>query len=121
MLSAVRLALWPGTCRAFGRRQTHRASWRPGWACLSKSLQGLQLAAQMAGVSDLTPVLQKMSITLGQAASGAKPAMEALAGIGLSIDDLAGMNPDEQFKRLRRHQRDPRSSRSSSCGCANLW
>ena len=65
-----------------------------------ESLQGLQLAAQMAGVSDLTPVLQKMSITLGQAASGAKPAMEALAGIGLSIDDLAGMSPDEQFKAI---------------------
>jgi hypothetical protein len=65
-----------------------------------ESLQGLQLAAQMAGVSDLTPVLQKMSITLGQAASGAKPAMEALAGIGLSIDDLAGMSPDEQFQAI---------------------
>lgn len=65
-----------------------------------KALQGLQMAAQMAGVSDLTPVLQKMSITLGQAASGAKPAMEALAGIGLSIDDLAGMSPDEQFKAI---------------------
>ena len=65
-----------------------------------ESLQGLQLAAQMAGVAELTPVLQKMSITLGQAASGAKPAMEALAGIGLSIDDLAGMNPDEQFKAI---------------------
>ena len=65
-----------------------------------ESLQGLQMAAQMAGVSDLTPVLQKMSITLGQAASGAKPAMEALAGIGLSIDDLAGMSPDEQFKAI---------------------
>lgn len=65
-----------------------------------ESLQGLQLAAQMAGVAELTPVLQKMSITLGQAASGAKPAMEALSGIGLSIDDLAGMNPDEQFKAI---------------------
>ena len=65
-----------------------------------ESLQGLQLAAQMAGVADLTPILQKMSITLGQAASGAKPAMEALSGIGLSIDDLAGMNPDEQFKAI---------------------
>jgi hypothetical protein len=65
-----------------------------------ESLQGLQMAARMAGVSDLTPVLQKMSITLGQAASGAKPAMEALAGIGLSIDDLAGMSPDEQFKAI---------------------
>ena len=65
-----------------------------------EALQGLQMAAQMAGVSDLTPVLQKMSITLGQAASGAKPAMEALAGIGLSIDDLAGMSPDEQFKAI---------------------
>ena len=65
-----------------------------------EALQGLQMAAQMAGVSDLTPVLQKMSITLGQAASGAKPAMEALAGIGLSIDDLAGMSPDEQFQAI---------------------
>lgn len=65
-----------------------------------KALQGLQMAAQMAGVSDLTPVLQKMSITLGQAASGAKPAMEALAGIGLSIDDLAGMSPDQQFQAI---------------------
>ena len=65
-----------------------------------EALQGLQMAAQMAGVSELTPVLQKMSITLGQAASGAKPAMEALAGIGLSIDDLAGMSPDEQFQAI---------------------
>jgi hypothetical protein len=65
-----------------------------------ESLQALQLAAQMSGVGELTPVLQKMSITLGQAASGAKPAMEALQGIGLSIDDLAGMNPDEQFKAI---------------------
>jgi hypothetical protein len=82
------------------RRQTHRASWRPGWACLSNRCKGCRLAAQMAGVSDLTPVLQKMSITLGQAASGAKPAMEALAGIGLSIDDLAGMSPDQQFQAI---------------------
>jgi hypothetical protein len=65
-----------------------------------EALQGLQMAAQMAGVSDLTPVLQKMSITLGQAASGAKPAMEALAGIGLSIDELAGMSPDQQFQAI---------------------
>jgi hypothetical protein len=65
-----------------------------------ESLQALQLAAQMSGVGELTPVLQKMSITLGQAASGAKPAMEALQGIGLSIDDLAGMTPDEQFKAI---------------------
>jgi hypothetical protein len=65
-----------------------------------ESLQGLQMAATMAGVGDLTPTLQKMSIILGQAAAGAKPATEALAGIGLSIDDLAGMNPDEQFKAI---------------------
>ena len=65
-----------------------------------KSLQGLQMAATMAGVGDLTPTLQKMSIILGQAAAGAKPATEALAGIGLSIDDLAGMNPEEQFKAI---------------------
>jgi uncharacterized coiled-coil protein SlyX len=65
-----------------------------------ESLQALQMTAKMAGVKELTPILQKMATVLGQASSGAKPAIEAFQQIGLSIDDLERMSPEQQFKAI---------------------
>ena len=78
--------------------ETAKLAQRLGMAV--EPLQALQLAAQMAGVNDLTAVLQKMSITLGQATNGSAQAQQALAGIGLSVDQLASMAPDEQFRAI---------------------
>lgn len=63
-----------------------------------ESLQGLQLAAELAGVQNLEGALQKVSVVLGDAAAGSESARKAFANVGLSVDDLLRMSPQDQFK-----------------------
>ncbi|MBM3854744.1 MAG: phage tail tape measure protein, partial [Verrucomicrobia bacterium] len=44
--------------------------------------------------------LKHMQRSIVEAAQGSDSAQEALARLGLSVSDLAGLSPDEQFKRL---------------------
>jgi hypothetical protein len=50
------------------------------------------------GVEALQGGLQKLSVTLGDAANGSATAQKAFANIGLSVDDLMGMAPEDQFR-----------------------
>ena len=62
------------------------------------ALQGLQVAADLAGVQNLEGALQKVSVVLGDAAAGSATAQKAFANIGLSVDDLLKLSPEEQFR-----------------------
>jgi hypothetical protein len=62
------------------------------------ALQGFQVAADLAGVQNLEGALQKVSVVLGDAAAGSATAQKAFANIGLSVDDLLKLSPEDQFR-----------------------
>ncbi|MCC7408664.1 MAG: hypothetical protein IT442_11380 [Phycisphaeraceae bacterium] len=67
-----------------------------------ESLSELGFAAELSGMSmeDLETSLRKMQKTLVEAASGSAGAVDALAKLGLTAEDLQGLSPDEQLKRI---------------------
>jgi hypothetical protein len=62
------------------------------------ALQGFQVAADLAGVQNLEGALQKVTVVLGDAANGSESAQKAFANIGLSVDDLMSLSPEDQFR-----------------------
>lgn len=62
-------------------------------------IRGLEYAADQAGSSTeaIGKGLQKFSRMLGEAEGGSKSAIEAFAGLGLSVDQLTTMSPEEAF------------------------
>lgn len=64
-----------------------------------KFLQQLTYAADQSGVSaeTLTKSLGKLTIAVGNAANGSKPAQEAFGRLGLNIAELQAMRPEDQF------------------------
>jgi len=64
-----------------------------------EALSGLSWAATMSDTSleALQGSLVKMTKLIGEAQSGSKAASDALAGIGLSANQLQQLKPDEQF------------------------
>ncbi|WP_321528312.1 hypothetical protein [Sedimenticola selenatireducens] len=62
-------------------------------------LQKLQHAAKLSGVetNQLNTGLQRMTRRIAEAAGGTGVAVSALDDLGISIDDIAGKSPDEQF------------------------
>ena len=64
-----------------------------------EAIQELGYAAKMVGVSieDLELGIKRMQRKLFEGADGSKSANEALALLGLTIEQLAGMNPEQQF------------------------
>src|SRR5690606_31695519 len=67
-----------------------------------EALSELGFTADQSG-SDLATLeagLRKMQRTLKAAAGGSETAQEALGLLGLTVAELAGLAPDEQFKRL---------------------
>ena len=57
-------------------------------------------AAELSGtdMGTLEVGLKRMQKTLYQAATGSKQATEALGQLGLTVEDLRGLSPDQQFK-----------------------
>ena len=62
------------------------------------ALQGFQVAADLAGVQNLEGALQKVSVVLGDAAAGSATAQKAFENIGISVDELLKLSPEEQFR-----------------------
>jgi ribosomal protein S11 len=62
------------------------------------ALQGFQVAADLAGVQNLEGALQKVTVVLGDAANGSESAQKAFAKIGLSVEDLMSLSPEDQFR-----------------------
>jgi hypothetical protein len=67
-----------------------------------EALSTLGYAAQQSGVDmeGLEKGMTKMQKALAQAEGGSKKAREAFGALGINIEDLKGMSPDEQFKAI---------------------
>jgi len=64
-----------------------------------ESLQALQMAAKLSGVEDVTGVVQRLGLEIGQAAESGKT--EAFTKLGLDFQQLQAMAPEEQFKAIQ--------------------
>ena len=70
----------------------------------AESLQEWQYIAKSTGADadDVADAFREMQLRLSEAARlGSGPAVDALMLLGLTLDDLAGMNPEQQFELLR--------------------
>ena len=63
-----------------------------------EALQSLQLAAQLSGVEDLTGAVQKMGVSIGNAAETGKT--DAFTNLGLNFQQLQSLTPEEQFRAI---------------------
>jgi hypothetical protein len=68
----------------------------------AEALQELQYAAGQTGSSmeEVEASIRKMQDSLVKAAAGSKAETEALNELGLSLTDLQGLSPDQQFERI---------------------
>jgi hypothetical protein len=68
------------------------------------ALQELGFAASLTGASieDLEKGLAGMARVLFEARAGSADAVESLRALGLSVADLEGLSPDQQFERIGR-------------------
>lgn len=68
----------------------------------TEALSGLQFAAERSGVqvTTLNKGLQQMVTVISQAADGTGLARKSLQGMGVDIDNLNRMRPDEQFRAI---------------------
>lgn len=68
----------------------------------AETLSGLRYAAELTDTSiqGLEIGIRKMNNVLYEAASGGKGAQEGLAQMGLSVKDLAGLQPEQLFDRI---------------------
>lgn len=66
----------------------------------TEAMSELAVAADLSGTSLETVErgMKKMQKTVTEAASGSKSAADALAGLGLTADQLAGKSPDQQME-----------------------
>jgi hypothetical protein len=65
-------------------------------------LRVLQMAFERAGVSadKVGPAINKMQRAIIEAGQGSKTAQDALASLGLSVEQLSGLSPDKQFEAI---------------------
>ena len=65
-------------------------------------LQQLEFAADQSGVSaeTLTGGIKKLTVMIGKAGDGSKEASDALGGIGLKLEDLQKLSPEQQFEKV---------------------
>lgn len=64
-----------------------------------EQLQGLQMAAKLAGVGDATMAFQKLAVAIGKAGESDK-AQETFTRLGINFAELQAMEPEEQFKTI---------------------
>ena len=63
-----------------------------------EALQGFQVAADLSGVQNLEGALQRLTISIGDAANGVKEPQEAFDRLGLSFAELQTLAPEDQFR-----------------------
>lgn len=65
-------------------------------------LQQLEFAADQSGVSaeTLTGGIKKLTVMIGKAGDGSKEASDALGSIGLKLEDLQKLSPEQQFEKV---------------------
>lgn len=67
-----------------------------------EALSALKFAAEQSGssIDEFEKGIRRMQQTIAEAAAGSSSASDTLARLGLTIADLQGLAPDEQFKRI---------------------
>jgi len=64
-----------------------------------ESLQALQMAAKLSGIDDVTGAVQKLALSIGQAAESGKT--DAFTKLGLDFQALQAMSPEDQFRAVQ--------------------
>jgi len=64
-----------------------------------EALQVFQQAAELSGVDDITTAVQKLAVSIGQAAESGNT--DAFTKLGLDFEQLRAMSPEEQFKAVQ--------------------
>jgi len=67
-----------------------------------EALQGFQVAAGLSGVQNLEGAVQRLTISIGDAAQGNKTAVDAFDRLNLSFEQLSRLRPEEQFRAVAR-------------------
>ncbi len=80
--------------------QLNKASDRTGVAVETLSELGYAADQSGANLETLEAGLRRMQASVLDAAKGSKSAQENLAMLGLTVEELAGLSPDQQFKLL---------------------
>ncbi|MDD5591384.1 MAG: phage tail tape measure protein, partial [Dehalococcoidales bacterium] len=82
--------------------EVHKMSLRTGFA--TETLSKLRYAAQIGGTSiqGLETGIKRMQRVLVDASRGLETSARAINDLGLSVDDLMGMDPEEQFMTILR-------------------
>jgi hypothetical protein len=83
---------------AAGSKELQTMSQRTGISV--EALSELSYATQLCGVTldDFEVAIKRMQKTIVGAAEGSDTATEALGQLGLTVEDLRGLSPDQQFK-----------------------
>lgn len=68
----------------------------------AQTLQAYQFAAEQSGVGIETfgRSIQKLLINLGEAQTGNKTAIKSFADLGISVEQLAGLTPEQTFEKV---------------------
>lgn len=64
-----------------------------------EALQAFQMAAKLAGMEDATAAIQKLTLSIGQAAESGKT--DAFTKLGLNFAELQAMSPEDQFRAVQ--------------------
>lgn len=64
-----------------------------------EALQAFQMAAKLSGMEDATAAVQKLTLSIGQAAESGKT--DAFTKLGLDFQQLQAMAPEEQFRAVQ--------------------
>jgi len=76
--------------------ETAKLAQRTGIAV--EALQGFQVAADLSGVQNLESAVQRLTISLGDAAAGVKEPRQALEQLGLNFEEINALAPEDQFR-----------------------
>ena len=99
--------------------ETAKVAQRTGIAV--EALQGFQVAADLAGVQNLEVALQKVSVVLGDAAAGSATAQKAFASIGLGVNDLLKLAPEDQFRAVAKAIGDIQNPAAQAAAAVDLF
>ena len=101
-LGSVLLVPLVGSARVFAEMGSHLwdMSKRTGLSVEALSTLGYAAEQSGAGVEALEAGIRVMQRTIHDAGRGLSTATDALADLGLTVDDLAGLSPEKQFRLL---------------------
>jgi len=99
--------------------ETAKLAQRTGIAV--EALQGFQVAAELSGVPNLDRAIQRLTITIGDAAAGVKEPQKAFERLGIDFEKLAGLKPEDQFRQVAAAFQDVGTQAEKAAIAADLF